>query len=269
MNAALKKEIIDSYRYGGSPIDELAKHYGYPEHQIERLIYPNGRGRKTLAPVIPKQRRITQSGTLNGMPVLIGEEAHTLRPVVNNGKPTSLSIVSSPLAPPPQTSTVVKMEKHDGKKKDPKAVIGALKAWNTMRAREAEKKGIPFTPKPIPTIEELMGEEYTPPPPPKEEKEVVQEAFKATPIIPPTTMAPQPTLKGTPKNIMGVGSWDEAVAASADRQMWIDDPKTVYMGRMVEEYCRNNEITVKELIEAHRRVLATIGMLCQPLKTLQ
>jgi hypothetical protein len=271
MNAALKKEIIDSHRFGGSTIDALARHYGYPEHQIEKVIYPQGRGRKVLAPVIPKQRKIVHSGTLNGMPVAIGESVHNLRPVVNNGKPTSLSIATIQSVTPP---TPVKMEKQDGRKKSPKAVIAALKAWNTMRKREADKQGVPFTPKRIPTVEELTGEQppqqpiKTVHPPPEEEK--ILTAFNATPIVPPmpTTVAPQPTLKGTPKGVLGVGTWDEAVEASTDKQMWIDDPKTVYMGRVVEEYCRNNNITLKELLEAHRRILATIGMLCQPLKTL-
>jgi hypothetical protein len=246
MNAALKQEIIDAYRISGMQIPEIAKFYGCTETQVERIIFPNGKGPKMLPVVIPK---IAKEVT-----TLIGAEGVIRIP----GKPKRLVPLSeSKLKIPPVAEEPSKKQRQVGteagktpsKAKTPEGRLGALKAWETIRKQRAEAKGETYTPRSLEELKRIAGIMDTAP------QQPVPKVVTPQPIAVQPAAKPEAELK--PKQAM-------VVPTPKDDELDIDYKPTVQAGRIVTAYCEQQGITVQELLEAHQQLMIISKLVKKP-----
>jgi hypothetical protein len=229
-------------------IPEIAKFYECTETQVERIIFPNGKGPKMLPIVMPK---IAKEVT-----TLIGAEGVIRIP----GKLKRLVPLSeSKLKIPPVAEEPSKKQRQIGteagktpsKAKTPEGRLGALKAWETIRKQRAEAKGETYTPRSLEELKRIAGIMDTAPQQPAEVPKVVT----PQPIAVQPAAKPEAELK--PKQAM-------VVPTPKDDELDIDYKPTVQAGRIVTAYCEQQGITVQELLEAHQQLMIISKLVKKP-----
>lgn len=227
-------------------IPEIAKFYGCTETQVERIIFPNGKGPKMLPIVMPK---IAKEVT-----TLIGAEGVIRIP----GKPKRLVPLSeSKLKIPPVAEEPSKKQRQVGteagktpsKAKTPEGRLGALKAWETIRKQRAEAKGETYTPRSLEELKRIAGIMDTAP------QQPVPKVVTPQPIAVQPAAKPEAELK--PKQVM-------VVPTPKDDELDIDYKPTVQAGRIVTAYCEQQGITVQELLEAHQQLMIISKLVKKP-----
>jgi len=237
MNSALKQEIMDAYRVGGAEIPAIARVYGVPEAQIEKLIFPHGRERKVLPIVLPKIAKDVTTlygaeGIIRipgGIRKLIPLSESRLK-VIHRERVNGASVKESDR----------KAGTTPSKAKTPEGRLGALKAWETMRKQRAEAAGEIYIPRTIEELKILAGIIDDP-------KPVAQQPEKVVVVAKPEEVPVQPTVVFQPAPA-------PVVEQKKEDELDIDYKPIVEMGRVVDAYCKQYDITLKELLDSHQQL---------------
>lgn len=240
MNSALRKEIIDAHRVGGAQIPDIARFYGFSEVQVEKVLFPNGRHRKVLPATLPKIAKTVS--TLYGTDgiIRIPGEMKKLVPLSES----KLRLVHSR-----KSREIDRAGDRAGhtpsKAKTPEGRLAALKAWETMRKQQAEKRGEIYTPRTIEELKILAGISSEP--------AKVEVAVPAT-VIP--SPQPVPAAQISPKT--------PVTPSPREDDLDIDYKPIVETGRVVDAYCSQHGITLKELLESHQQLMLITKLVHKP-----
>jgi hypothetical protein len=239
MNSALKQEIIEAFRIGKSEIPDIARFYGVGEAQVEKVIFPNGRQRRMLPAVLPKiAKDITTLYGAEGLIRIPGQ--------IKKFIPLSESKIKIVRKLPAESTRPAGMT--PSKAKTPEGRLASLKAWETIRKQRAEAKGETYTPRSLEELKQLAGI-YDKQPvnvvTNSVETPVVKQAVPEVVIIEP----PKP-----PKPVQATVPVKPAVEEKKEDDLEIDYKPIVEMGRVVNAYCKQHNITLKELLESHQQL---------------
>lgn len=246
MNSALKQEIIDAFRVGKAEIPDIAKFYGIGEAQVEKVIFPNGRERRLLPAVLPKiAKDIT---TLYGAEGLIRIPGGIKKFIPLSE--SKMKIVHRTEAPDAKKA-VKPAGSTPSRAKTPEGRLGALKAWETMRKQKAEAKGEVYTPRTLEELRILAGFPSTEQPVAEPVAQTTTEPAPAQIVII-QQAEPVPTKPAIPSK------------ESKEDELEIDYKPIVETGRVVDAYCKQHNITLKELLEAHQQLGLITKLLNKP-----
>lgn len=237
MNSTLKNDILASYRAGTTDFEVLAKYYGCSPAQAEKVVFPNGRFKKVLPLTVPKVAKVVTTGTFNGETVRVAE-VHILKPRLE--KPVMSTPVKVELWTPPATTTTKSVAK------SPTGRLGALRAWETMRAEKAKKEGKVYIRKTEEELRRLAG--FTDENQEQKEDPIVKvkpEAYEKR--------IEQLETEGRKQEAERIRS---RLTRHKDEDLYIDSARIVEAGRTVVAYCDHHNITPEQLIESYEQLAA-------------
>lgn len=233
MNAAVKNDILTSYRAGTTDFEKLAKHYGCTPAQAEKIVFPHGRFKKVLPFIVPKVSKTIVLGTFNGETVRVAE-VHALK------RKLETPVVTAKIeARPPATTTTKSTAK------SPTGRLGALKAWETMREQKALKNGEIYIRRTDEELKRLAGLTDDRQEPEDPIVKVKPEAVKAR--------IEQLETEGRKQEAEKIRN---RLHRHKDEELYVDSARIVEAGRAVVAYCDHKNITPEQLIEAYEQLVA-------------